>query len=107
MADVTWNPNVLRMINLVDSEEIQPVRGVPDHHGSQDIEKSEIRTRKVTRTYLGEIIFFEIPRPVGVGNILYRLVILKIEEIHDRDNISDPCRVSSPSRTGFLPNTYA
>ena len=57
MPGVTWNPNVLRLINLVDSEEIQPVRNVPHHLGSQDIEKSQIRTHKVTRTYLGEIIF--------------------------------------------------
>ena len=51
MPRVTWNPNVPRMMYLIDSEEIKPVQNVPDTHGSQDIEKFKIRTRNATRVY--------------------------------------------------------
>ena len=54
MPGLTWNQNVSRIMCLIDSDDIQPAQNIPDHHRSQDIEKSQIRTRKVTRTYLGE-----------------------------------------------------
>ena len=91
MPGVTWNPNIPRMIKLIDTEEIQLIRDVHDPHGSQDIEKSQIRTRNLTRTYLR---FFDILRPVVVGNIPYRLDFLRIDEIYHPEYIwvpRDPC----------------
>ena len=49
-----WNPNIPRMIKLIDSEETQLIRDVHDPHGSQDIEKSQIRTHNLMRTYFGK-----------------------------------------------------
>ena len=52
---------------------------------------SQIRTRNLTRTYLR---FFDILRPVVVGNIPYRLDFLRIDEIYHPEYIwvpRDPC----------------
>ena len=86
---MTRNPNILRVIKLIDSGEIQSVRDVPDPHGSQDIEKSEIRTHNLMRTYLGENCFFKILRPVGIQASAHRWGFLATEKIHDGDGISD------------------
>ena len=51
MLGVAWNSYVPHMMYPMDSDEIQSVQNVPDTHGSQEVEKSQIRTRNLTRAY--------------------------------------------------------
>ena len=86
------------MVYLLVCKDYQPVLSVPDTQGSQDLEKTTIRTRNLTRAYGG---FSLIPATTGVGAPAHLLILPILSRCCHAGHTGDPDNASPRSWLGI------